>query len=536
MLRKTYLAVVSSFFLMLPGCGGGNSTRESNPGGRSTYVEVTPATPNVYEGETIQFQAKVLGQSDQAVTWSLQALAIGMIDDTGLYTAPGDASGEDIVIATSHAVPSAGGSAKVTVLAHQHQVTISPATATLSPGGTQTFTATVDGVAGANVTWSIQELRGGSISGGTYEAPLKTGFYHVIATSVADSSANTSATISVTTSTGRFTPTGSMQNGRGRAATLLNDGTVLVAGGDAHFSRFCDGGIASAELYDPVAGSFTITGSMLNPRVGHAAVLLPDGEVLITGGLGSAPPRDCEDDGPFAQSSAELYDPSTHGFKLTQSMAEPRVSHTATLLGTGKVLIVGDSNDTGVGSTSELYDPESRRFTLTGSMSVARYCHTATLMPNGKVLIAGGGSPPMATAEVYDPTTGAFTLTGSMLTARCNHTATMLQNGLVLITGGATNVGPSASAELYNPITGSFSVTGSMVEVRDSHTATLLPNGMVLVAGGDSTAELFDPATGSFSPTGAMEVERSGHSATLLKNGAVLVAGGASSRTAELYK
>jgi len=525
---------------MLPGCGGGNSTRESNPGARSTYVEVTPATPNVYEGKTIQFQAKVLGQSDQAVTWSLQALAIGMIDDTGLYTAPGDASGEDIVIATSHAVPSAGGIAKVTVLAHQ--VTISPATATLSPGGTQTFTATVDGVAGANVTWSIQELRGGSISGGTYEAPLKTGFYHVIATSVADSSANTSATISVTTSTGRFTSTGSMQNSHSHAATLLNDGTVLVAGGVAPFPRFCHGGSASAELYDPVAGSFAITGSMLNPRVGHAAVLLPDGEVLITGGLGSAP-RDCEDvGGPFAQSSAELYDPSTHGFKLTQSMAEPRVSHTATLLGTGKVLIVGDSNDTGVGSTSELYDPESRRFTLTGSMSVARYCHTATLMPNGKVLIAGGGSPPMATAEIYDPTTGAFTLTGSMLTARCNHTATLLQNGLVLITGGATNgngeASPSASAELYNPITGSFSVTGSMVEVRDSHTATLLPNGMVLVAGGDSTAELFDPATGSFSPTGAMEVERSGHSATLLKNGAVLVAGGdpSTSRTAELYK
>jgi hypothetical protein len=543
MWRKTWLAVVSSFFLMLPGCGGENSTREGGGSG-STSVEVTPAAPNVYEGKTIQFQAKVMGQSDQAVTWSLQAQAIGMIDDTGLYTAPGDASGGDIVMATSRAVPSASGIAKVIVLAHQ--VTISPSTATLSPGGTQTFTATVDGVAGANVTWSIQELGGGSISGGTYEAPLKTGFYHIVATSVADSSLSTSATISVTTSTGRFTSTGSMQNGHsGHAATLLSDGTVLVAGGSGRVSPLCHGGIASSELYDPVAGSFATTGSMLNARVGHAAVLLPDGEVLITGGLG-APVQDCEDlgGGPSAQSSAELYDPSTHGFKFTQSMAQPRVSHTATLLGTGKVLIVGDSNDTGVGSTSELYDPESRRFTLTGSMSVARYCHTATLMPNGKVLIAGGGSPPTGTAEIYDPTTGAFMLTGSMLTARCGHTATLLQNGLVLITGGGTIVNgeasPSASAELYNPITGSFSATGSMVEVRDSHTATLLPNGTVLVAGGDSTAELFDPATGSFSPTGAMEVERSGHSATLLKNGAVLVAGGAAfpspSRTAELYK
>src|SRR5215472_14335091 len=355
--------------LAVSGCGGGSE----NTSHSATSVVVTPATANVYEGKTIQFQAKVMGQSDQAVTWSLQANAIGMIDNTGLYTAPEDASGgPDIVVATSHAVPSASGSVKVTVLAHQ--VTISPGTATLSPGGTQTFTATVDGVAGANVTWTIQELGGGSISGGgTYEAPLKTGFYHVVATSVADSSVNTSATISVTTSTGRFTSTGSMQNGHnGHTATLLSDGTVLVAGGGTRVGPDCFGGIASAELYDPVAGSFATTGSMLNPRVGQAAVLLPDGKLLITGGLG-APVQDCEDlGGPSAQSSAELYDPSTQGFKFTQSMAEPRVSHTATLLGTGKVLIVGDSNDSGVGSTSELYDPESHQFTLTGSMSVAR--------------------------------------------------------------------------------------------------------------------------------------------------------------------
>lgn len=438
MWRKTWLVVVSSFFLMLAGCGGANSTSEG-PGGTggsgSIKVEVTPAAPNVYEGKTIQFQAKVIGQSDQAVTWSLQAHAIGTIDDTGLYTAPGDASGVDKVMATSHAVPTASGIVNVIVL--PHQVAISPGSATLSPGGTQTFTATLDGVVSANVTWSIQEVGGGSISGGTYEAPLKTGFYHVIATSMVDSSVNTTATISVTTSTGRFTPTGSMQNGHSlHAATLLNNGTVLVAGGTARVGPVCHGGSAFAELYDPVAGSFASIGSMLNPRVGHAAVLLPDGEVLITGGLG-APVQDCEDlGGPSAQSSAELYDPSTHSFKVTQSMAEPRVSHTATLLGTGKVLIVGDSNDALVGSTSELYDPESHQFTLTGSMSVARYCHTATLMPNGKVLISGGGSPPTATAEIYDPTTGAFTLTGSMLTAQCGHTATLLQNGLVLITGG----------------------------------------------------------------------------------------------------
>ena len=188
---------------------------------------------------------QVVGQSNQTVTWSIEQ-GLGTIDNTGLYTAPRDASGGPFhIVATSQAIPSAKGSAAVAVLVPQ--VMVAPASATLAPGGTQTFTATVKGLVNTDVTWAIQELGGGSISDtGFYEAPQITGIYHVVTTSVENAAISGSASITVTASSGRFTPTGSMQNGRGlHTGTLLPSGRVLMAGGSKRLEPVCVGGIAS---------------------------------------------------------------------------------------------------------------------------------------------------------------------------------------------------------------------------------------------------------------------------------------------------
>jgi hypothetical protein len=331
-----------------------------------------------------------------------------------------------------------------------------------------------------------------------------------------------------------------MQVARGfHTATLLADGRVLMAGGGVR-SGICTVGIASAELYDSATASFIATGSMTAPRYRHTATSLQNGEVLVTGGFGSS--IDCEDLGEPAQSSAELYNPSTGSFKATGSMVMARGGHTATLLQNGKVLIAGGGELGGGSKTAELYDPATGVFTATGNMVLSRSGQTATLLANGKVLIAAGAdytdpkSPVItATSELYDPATGTFSPTGRMGTAR-EGVATLLASGRVLITGGSELL----SVEVYDPASGSFSSPGNLERSRASHTATLLPNGVVLVAGGfdnggDPTAELFEPSTGSFSPTGGMEIARGGHTATLLKNGEVLVAGGRSLATAELY-
>jgi Galactose oxidase, central domain/Kelch motif len=258
--------------------------------------------------------------------------------------------------------------------------------------------------------------------------------------------------------TGTFSPTGSMTTTReAQTATRLNDGRVLIAGG-------IDVGqhaVASAELYDPKAGTFSPTGSMTTARAFHTATLLSDGRVLIVGGnagiwgfTGAI------------RASAEIYNPKTGTFSVTGPMTSARAWHTATLLSDGRVLMTGGVNAGVQLASAELYDPKTGTFTPTGSMKDARVYQTAALLSDGRVLVAGGGADYtngifLASAELYDPKTGTFRVTGSMIEARTYQTASVLADGRVLVTGGYGAQAPLASAELYEPKTGTFSPAGS---------------------------------------------------------------------------
>jgi hypothetical protein len=273
---------------------------------------------------------------------------------------------------------------------------------------------------------------------------------------------------------------------------------------------------------------------MTGPRTNHVATLLADDKVLITGGSSS---------GPYSVAtlaSAELFDPATETFTATASMATARLGHSATLLASGKVLVVGGSDSAG----AELFDPSADTFTATGRPLAARKKHTATLLGDGKVLVAGGygGGIGLASAELYDPQTGAFTATGDLTAVRYEHAATLLRSRKVLLLGGfvpATDTGNNdglTSAELYDPSSGAFAETaGSMSAHRVPPTATLLLDGKVLVSGGphgfegyfaSGVLELYDPGTATFSATGGLVEARTAHTATLLPSGSVLFAGG----------
>lgn len=277
------------------------------------------------------------------------------------------------------------------------------------------------------------------------------------------------------------------------------------------------------------AHGFAATGSLITERLLHTATLLGNGKVLVVGG---------QKEGGVQLASAELYDPNAATFAATGSMGTVRTCHAAALLQNGKVLVVGGSDTVGPLSTAELYDPVALTFAPTGSMGTARSCPTATLLGNGKVLITGGidaTNTISATAEVYDPVGGKFTATANSMTiGRTSHTATLITgNGKVLVAGGNTPTGGTATADLFDPGTGMFTPTGAMGAARMFHTATLLSTGKVLIAGGVgasgglTTAELFDSTgAGSFSPTGSMGTARAIHTATLLMDGTVLVAGG----------
>jgi uncharacterized repeat protein (TIGR01451 family) len=244
--------------------------------------------------------------------------------------------------------------------------------------------------------------------------------------------------------TGLWIPTGSMTTSRyGNTGTLLSSGEVLVTGSHANPA------LASAELYDPATGGWNATGSMTTRRGFHTATLLPDGRVLVAGGIDVG-------SGGGIWASAELYNPVTGLWSPTGSMPVAHAFHTATLLPNGRVLVVGGFSGGGSITSAELYNPTTGVWSGASNMSTPRMRHTATLLPDGRVLVVGGddnGSNGVASAELYDPATNTWSGAGSMSVARSRHTATLLPDGRVMVAGGCTGniVTCHASAELYDP-------------------------------------------------------------------------------------
>jgi hypothetical protein len=388
---------------------------------------------------------------------------------------------------------------------------------------------------------------------------------------------------------GTFTAVGTPTQARtGHGATLLPSGLVLLAGGGTHATDPGTDGTATADLFDPIANTFSAAPAMAGARRAHRATLLPSGKVLITGGHASTPLQTAEvyDPRPGALSArtlveprryhtatalpsgqvllaggerngtalatVDLYDPPTGSFRTVGAMATARKQHAAALLPGGKVLLSGGFDGTGVLATAEVCDPVAKTVTPTGSMGTPLRLHTATLLPPpyDKVLVAGGESGGTTSGHatmLYDPVAGVFDESlYSLLAARVNHTATLLASGQVLLAAGATVKGVQDQlAELYDPATG-FSFPVPTVAHFGTATATLLSSGHVLLAGGTNTllgpdnaaADVYDPQTGAFSPATPLQVPRHGHAAALLPGGKVLLVGGdtpTAGNTAELY-
>jgi WD40 repeat protein len=308
-------------------------------------------------------------------------------------------------------------------------------------------------------------------------------------------------------------------------ATLLPDGRVLIAGGCTLDSCEMEEDGASAELYDPRVGSFAKTGTMGTERVSHTATLLPNGEVLLAGGW----------DRGGVLANAELYNPATGVFSPTSSMTTHRAAHTATLLPNGKVLIAGGYNGNQSVPDAEIYDPRTGTFSRTGSMTTPRSAHAAALLPNGRVLATGGSDAQekiVASAEIYDPGTGRFIRTGTMSVDRYKHAATSLRDGKILILGGSNAddfYGKYASAELFDPASGTFTAVDDMNAERFKlpDAVATLSSGEVLVGGDSERAEIYDPESKGFRTVhGSLGAARNFATVTTLSEGGALIAGG----------
>ncbi len=274
-----------------------------------------------------------------------------------------------------------------------------------------------------------------------------------------------------------------------------------------------------------------------------------------------------------ALASAELYTPgsttSSGTWTAASNMTVGRRDHTATLLSTGQVMLIGGGTASGDLTSAEMYTPASGVTPASwtpypNALTTTRSYHTATLLNNTANLTANGGKELVlvvggslaSTADLVDPSSSPGTLATSVpdIWPRYSHTATLLIDGTVLVTGGFDTASASvlAQAELFAPTGASVVATSPLTTPRYLHSATLLANGgNVLVVGGIdamgnilASAELYDPVAGTWTPTGSLAVPRFGHIAKLMTSGPnmgkVLVMGGrnASNPTlssAELY-
>ena len=274
------------------------------------------------------------------------------------------------------------------------------------------------------------------------------------------------------------------------SATLLPDGRVLVVGGmDAAFMP-----LRTAEVFDPETNAWTNTGEMRQARTEHSAALLKDGRVMVTGGMN----EHLETIG-----TTEIFDPETGEWSEYESMRTVRRGHFTLSLNDGRVAVVGGigqtlgglgilANIVAVGAliSTEIYDPEKDTWSQANDMREGHSGGLAVVLKDGRVLIAGGynQSEALASSEVFDPTTNEWMRTTTMARKTFANTATVLDDGTVLFTGGfgmsRSKGGITPGSEVFDPTTNEWRKAPDTIHGRMGHTCTLLPDGRVITIGG----------------------------------------------------
>ncbi len=331
---------------------------------------------------------------------------------------------------------------------------------------------------------------------------------------------------------GTWQATGSMSQVRdGAAAVALQDGRVLVIGGDSG-----SGPTASVDIFS-ATGVFPAGAPMSTARSGHVAVRLSDGRVLVAGGTTV---------GGSATNSAEIYDPASDSWSNAASLSEARSGAVAVALENSRVMVAGGA---GVKSI-EIYDEASDSWWTAGDMSKARANAAATTLGrwptesnrliDRQVIIVGGsnGGAVLASTEIYDPKTGSISAGPSLPGPRQNASAVTVLGGYAYVAGGNDGQNDLSSAVLISR-DGAVSAAPDLLAARSGHVAVRLSgNNSVLIAGGSSgsSAELFIPWLNQQVATGFMtEAGRIGAVGASAGRGLYVVAGGSGSSSSEVY-
>lgn len=302
-------------------------------------------------------------------------------------------------------------------------------------------------------------------------------------------------------------------------ATLLQDGRILITGGldGVATNNWMDG-----EVYDPATNTFTpVANQMQMPRGGHTATLLDDGRVLITGGntiFAVAGTGNFIQIYQSAHRTVDIYDPATNTFVAGPNMLEKRAGHGAVKLPDGRVLCGGGISDgftilllafpiyAGAG---EIYDPATNSWSATGVHNYDRFVGNMEVTPSGNVLYCGGANGGLLsstnTGDYYDAVSNTWTpIPFNMPADTALGSSVVLADGTVAVTGGGSGAAALFTAidqvARFDETTFQWTTTTPLPIGLINHSVTLLPDGTYLVTGGADASGIAQTAAFLWNP------------------------------------
>ena len=318
-----------------------------------------------------------------------------------------------------------------------------------------------------------------------------------------------------------FESAGTLQHARStHTATVLADGRILILGGYDETETVRNTG----EIFDPDTGTVTPIAPMSEPRTQHTTTLLSDGRVFVAGGAGLFDVDDVLSSLATATDTTEVYDPTTNSWSSGPDLDKPTIGHAASLLQDGQVLISGGVDVSivfglpipSLPATCYRYDPGSNSFVATADLPEARTYHGQTVLNSGNALVVGGASGDLvllqfntlATTYLYDPVANSWSQASDLNNARAY--PNLIRDGIsTYILGGLSTVDistgsgdPEVVIERTGQTAGNFTILGSMILPREVGRSVLVEGGdRVLTVGTgdngvsavDATAELFVP-------------------------------------------
>lgn len=319
---------------------------------------------------------------------------------------------------------------------------------------------------------------------------------------------------------------GTMSESRAFHNTVkLQDGRFLVTGGIqgpyGSGSNFYTKVLRSAEIYDPVSGTWSAAANMIHYRAAATATLLPDGRVLVAGGTEGNNAHDVADVADLlgtALKTTEIYNPTSNTWTAGPNMNEPKAGAMAVTLNDGRWLVAGGITHISVfgipipdfSAGMQIYNPGTGAWSNATNMRSKRALGGITLLQNGKVYFAGGAGGdifnigPIRNTEIYNPTTDTNSAKADLTQDSAFNTIVTLPDGRALIVGGAKgdldDPVPISTCWTYDNPNNILSVVASLPETHAGGVVHLLEDGTVYCGGGESNSGTATQAARSYTP------------------------------------